>query len=149
MNILRTFTLSIGIIYFIVGILGFFPALMSAPPANAPAMTTPYGLLFGMFPVNSLHNVVHLIIGAWGILVYRDVDGSRLYARSLAVLYAVLGVFGLIPALNTTFGLIPLFGNDVWLHFLTAALAAYVGYMMPATAQMGQAGQPDKSRHVS
>jgi len=148
MNVLRIFTLSVGIIYFIVGILGFFPGLMSAPPANAPAMTVPYGLLFGLFPVNSLHNIVHLIIGAWGILVYKNFDDSRLYVRSLAVLYAVLGVFGLIPALNTTFGLIPLFGHDIWLHLLTAAAAAYVGYMMPATAQMGQATQPDKSRHV-
>jgi len=148
MNILRTFTLALGIIYFIVGILGFFPGLMSAPPANAPAMSSPYGLLFGLFPVNSLHNVVHLILGAWGILAYRDIEDSRLYARSLAVIYAVLGVFGFIPALNTIFGLIPLFGHDIWLHLLTAAAAAYVGYMMPVTAQMGHATQPDKSRHV-
>jgi hypothetical protein len=148
MNVLRIFTLSVGVIYFIVGILGFFPGLMSAPPANAPVMSAPYGLLFGLFPVNSLHNVVHLILGAWGILAYRDIEDSRLYTRSLAVIYAVLGVFGLIPALNTTFGLIPLFGHDIWLHLLTAAAAGYVGYMMPVTAQMGLPTQPDKSRHV-
>ncbi len=148
MNI-RTFTLSMGVIYFIVGILGFFPALMSAPPTNAPTMTTPYGLLFGMFPVNSLHNIVHLMLGAWGILVYRDLDGSRVYSRGLAVIYAVLGVFGLIPALNTLFGLVPLFSHDVWLHLLTAAAAAYFGFIMPVTAEMGQPRPTDKSRPIS
>ena len=35
---------------------------------------------------------------------------------------------GLIPVLNTTFGLVPLFGHDVWLHAGTAALAAYFGF---------------------
>lgn len=148
MNI-RTFTLSIGIIYLIVGILGFFPGLMTAPPQNAPAMSTPYGLLFGMFPVNSLHNVVHLGIGAWGILAYKDPDSARLYAQSLAVLYAALGVFGLIPALNTMFGLVPLFGHDIWLHFLTALAAAYFGFMSPVTVETGQSRQTDKSSRTS
>ncbi|HEY8034372.1 MAG TPA: DUF4383 domain-containing protein [Methylobacter sp.] len=142
MNI-RIFTLSIGIIYLIVGVLGFFPALMSAPPANAPVMSTPYGFLFGMFPINTLHNIVHLGIGAWGILAYRDYDDARLYTRSLAVLYAALGVFGLIPALNTLFGLVPLFSHDVWLHLLTAAAAAYFGFVSPVTIGMGQSRPAD------
>lgn len=146
MNI-RTFSLAMGIIYLIVGILGFFPALMSAPPANAPAMEAPYGLLFGMFPINTLHNIVHIAIGAWGLLVYKDPDDARLYARSLAILYAALGVFGLIPALNTVFGLVPLFGHDVWLHLATAAAAAYFGFVSPETIGMGQP-RHDQPRHT-
>jgi hypothetical protein len=34
----------------------------------------------------------------------------------VAVVYGILTVMGLIPALDTTFGLIPLYGHDVWLH---------------------------------
>jgi hypothetical protein len=43
----------------------------------------------------------------------------------------VLTVMGLIGAarLHTTFGLIPLYGHDVWLHALLAAGAAYFGWM--------------------
>jgi hypothetical protein len=40
----------------------------------------------------------------------------------------VLTVFGLIPGLNTLFGLTPLFGHDVWLHALTAIIAAWFGW---------------------
>ena len=148
MNI-RTFTLSIGVIFVVVGVLGFFPALMTPPPPNAPVISTGYSLLFGMFPVNSLHNIVHLAIGAWGILVYKDLDASRLYARSLAVLYGVLGVFGLIPALSTLFGLVPLFGHDVWLHFLAALAAAYFGFVSPVTVEMGHSGHADRSGGIS
>jgi Domain of unknown function (DUF4383) len=35
---------------------------------------------------------------------------------------------GLIPVLNTTFGFIPLFGHDIWLHALIAIGAAYFGF---------------------
>ena len=40
----------------------------------------------------------------------------------------LLTVMGLIPGLNTTFGLIPIHGNDVWLHALIAIAAAYFGF---------------------
>ena len=35
---------------------------------------------------------------------------------------------GLIPGLNTVFGLIPLHGHDVWLHLILAAAAGYFGW---------------------
>jgi Domain of unknown function (DUF4383) len=38
---------------------------------------------------------------------------------------------GLITAgkLHTTFGLIPLYGHDVWLHVVLAAVGAYFGFV--------------------
>ena len=37
---------------------------------------------------------------------------------------------GLVPALrlDTTFGLVPLYGNDIWLHALLAIGAGYFGF---------------------
>jgi hypothetical protein len=52
----------------------------------------------------------------------------------VAVIYALLTVMGLVPALYTTFGLIPLYGNDVWLHAVLALVAAYFGWMNRDTA---------------
>jgi hypothetical protein len=88
-----------------------------------------YGLLLGLFPVNILHNLVHVLFGVWGLAVYRSVSGARSYARGVAVIYAVLTVAGLVPGLQTLFGLTPLFGNDVWLHAVLALVAAYFGWM--------------------
>jgi hypothetical protein len=78
--------------------------------------------------VNWLHNLVHLAIGVAGLSASRTMPDARRYARGLAIVYGALAVMGLIPLLNTTFGLIPLFGHDIWLHAGTAALAAYFGF---------------------
>lgn len=99
-------------------------------------MKSGYGYLLGLFPINVLHNVVHLLIGGWGILVFRQEWGARRFAQSLTAIYGVLAVMGLIPVLNTTFGFIPLFGYDVWLHALTAAIAAYFGFSQKRRIEM-------------
>jgi hypothetical protein len=128
----RYFALIFGIVYTLVGLLGFLPSLLQAPPATAPdlAVDSLYGYLLGLFPVNILHTIVHLLLGLWGVLAYRSFDASRAYAKSLAVIFGLLAVMGLIPGLNTTFGLIPLFSHDIWLHAASALLAAYFGFVV-------------------
>ena len=126
----RTFAQVTGILFLAVGVLGFVPGLKSPPPLAAPnlAVEGAYGILLGLFPVNWLHNLVHLAIGLWGWGASRSAGTAWKFARGLAFLYGGLAVMGLIPVLNTTFGLVPLFGHDVWLHAGTAALASYFGF---------------------
>ncbi len=125
----RYFALILGIAFLGAGILGFVPALLSLPEGAPPLrLESGHGHLLGLFPVNVLHNLVHLIFGVWGIVVWRNFAASRVYARSVAVIYGVLAVFGFIPGLNTLFGLVPLHGNDIWLHGLIAIASAYFGY---------------------
>ena len=57
--------------------------------------------------------------------------GARAYCRFVAVVYALLAVVGLIPQLDTVFGLIPIHGHDVWLHAAIALVAAYFGFAGP------------------
>jgi hypothetical protein len=47
----------------------------------------------------------------------------------VAIGYGLLTILGLIPQTNTFFGLIPLHGNDVWLHAVLALVGAYLGFM--------------------
>jgi hypothetical protein len=129
----RYFALVMGVVYLAVGALGFIPGT-HPHRAGAPdlAVDAGYGYLLGLFPINVLHNLVHLLIGALGIAAYLGGEGAaRNFARGLAVFYGLLAVMGLIPGLNTTFGLIPIFGHDVWLHALSAAAAAYFGFAAP------------------
>ena len=129
----RYFALIVGIIYVLVGILGFFPGLIHPPGPGDPNLIieTFYGRLLGIFPINILHNLVHLAVGVWGVAAYRSYSGARNYAKGLTILYALLAIMGLIPVLRTTFDLIPIFGNDVWLHAGTALVAAYFGWATP------------------
>jgi hypothetical protein len=125
----RTFALVWGILFLVAGASGF---VWNTPPhAGHPPLIVDsfYGQAMGLFPVNILHNAVHLLFGLWGVMAYKSLSASRTYAKAVAIIYAVLVVAGLIPGLNTMFGLVPLFGNDVWLHIVLAAPAAYFGWM--------------------
>jgi hypothetical protein len=128
----RNFALIFGIAYLGAGLLGLMPGLLTPLPAGAPPtrFDLMQGALLGLFPVNMLHTALHLAIGAWGLMAFMAWLEPRTYARSLAVIYGVLGVIGLMPALNTLFGLTPLYGHDVWLHLGTAAVAAYFGFVV-------------------
>lgn len=126
----RYFALVVGIVYLLVGLLGF---IGPSTPYTGPdlAVDAFASNLLGLFPINLVHNIVHLAIGAWGIASYRSISGSVAFARGLAVLYGLLAILGLLPiaALQTTFGLVPIFGADVALHAITALAAAYFGFM--------------------
>jgi hypothetical protein len=140
----RNFALAAGVIYIIVGILGFIPGLVRMPSVNAPEVevTANYGYLLGLFPVNILHTLFHLAIGVWGVIAARRPHAARRYAQSIAIIYGALTVLGLISAfdLNTLFGLLPLHGHDVWLHGLTAIAAAYFGFRKAASEDYIDAG---------
>jgi hypothetical protein len=127
---IRYFALIYGIVFLLVGLAGFIPAFVTPYPPGHPdlALAGGAGLLFGLFPVNWVHNLIHAAFGVWGIAVWRSVWRSRTYAQSVAIIYAVFAIMGFIPVLNTTFGLAPLHGHDIWLHVLLAVPAAYFGW---------------------
>jgi hypothetical protein len=129
----RTFALIWGVGFLLAGLSGFVMATQGTPHPDL-TMTHGYGHALGLFPVNTLHNIVHLLFGVWGLLAYRSLGGARNYARAVAVIYGLFIVMGLIDGLNTTFGLVPLYGNDVWLHLALALPAAYFGFMHRDTA---------------
>ncbi len=148
----RTFALIFGILYLGAGLLGLMPGLLTPlPPDMAPVrFDVMQGALLGLFPVNMLHTVLHLAVGAWGLMAFMDWLRPRTYARSLAVLFAVLGAMGLVPGLNTLFGLAPLYSHDIWLHLGTAAVAAYAGFVAarPAGERRSLAGDRRKAPRV-
>ena len=127
----RTFALIWGIGFVLAAAGGFIPGLWHpAPPEYPPlAVEAMYGDSLGLFPVNILHNLVHLAFGIWGIAASRSWGAARTFAKVVAISYTLLVIMGLIPGLDTTFGLIPLFGNDIGLHIFLAAPAYYFGFM--------------------
>jgi hypothetical protein len=127
----RTFALLFGIVFLAIGVAGFIPGITTPPHPGHPdlAVDANYGQVFGMFPINILHNIVHILFGLWGLMAYRSLGASKGYAKAVAIIYAVLTVAGIVPGLNTMFGLVPLFGNDIWLHALLALVGAYFGWM--------------------
>jgi hypothetical protein len=111
-----------GVVFLLVAIVGFVATgmgNMEADPARAPKA-------LAMFPVNVLHNVVHLLLGIWGLVASRSFNGARSYGRIAGVLYLVLAALGFISP--NGFGLVPLGGNDIWLHAALGLVLAVVGF---------------------
>jgi hypothetical protein len=118
---LRKVALIFGIVFILVGILGFVtPGGMSMEADPAP------GHILGLFGVNLLHNVVHLLIGAWGIVASRTWGGAKTYMQIGGVLYIVLAALGFV--IPSTFGLIPIGGNDIYLHAVLGLIMAGIGF---------------------
>jgi hypothetical protein len=106
-----------GGVFLLVGVLG----LVTTPLSMAEA------LLLGLFPVNVLHNLVHLAFGAWGLLAARTSGGATAYCRVAGIAYATLAVVGILTPAG--FGLVPIGGHDVWLHAVLGGLLIAAGFL--------------------
>lgn len=138
----RNFALISGIFFIAIGILGFVPPFVSAPITETDPpliLNAGYGYLFGLFPVNWVHNLVHLAVGFWGFTSAREQKSALFYCQGFAILYSLIAVMGIIPGLGTTFGLMPIFGGNVLLNLLTAAIAAYFGFIKVSGIDVGPA----------
>ena len=78
------YALILGITFLLLGILGFVPPL------------TPNDTLFGIFAVNTAHNLVHLLFGIIGIWAGLSEDPAK--ARGFT--WSVLLVYGLVALLG-------------------------------------------------
>ncbi len=135
----RLFAMIFGVVFLAVGILGFgvVPSLLEGHSASG-SMMEAEGLLFGLFHVNALHNIVHIIFGLWGLAASRSATGAVGYFKVVAVIYALLAILGLIPQTQAGFGdglaHLVLGGYNVWLHAALAVVAAFFGWVnKPAT----------------
>jgi len=126
----QTFARLWGIIFIVIGIAGFVPGLTTEHSHPDVTLDAGLGLELGLFPVNYAHNAVHLLFGVWGLIAARSMAAASTYGKVVGVTYGLFTILGLIPAakLWTTFGLVPLYGHDVWLHAILAAVATYYGF---------------------
>ena len=126
----RHFALVVGTAFTLAGIAGFIPFFTPHVPPDAPHLLvdTSYGLLIGLFPVNITHNIFHFSVGVAGLLAFRSYPSALRFSRFLGITLTVLTMMGLIPALNTGFGIWPLYGHDIWLHGIEAIIGLYLGF---------------------
>ncbi|GHO93408.1 membrane protein [Reticulibacter mediterranei] len=122
-DIQKTFAFAVGIVFVLVGILGFIPALV------------PGGALLGIFAVNVLHSVVHLLIGILGIAAaYTGL--ARRYNQVIGAIYLLLGVLGFIPPLvidNALLGIVSINLADNLLHLVAGTAMVAVGFALGKT----------------
>lgn len=110
-----------GAVYLLVGLLGF------TATAGVGFIATEGGLLLGVFAVNPLHNVAHLLIGA--ALLIAGLAGQRAAKTVNGVVgaaYLLLGVVGFFIA-DTAANILALNTADHILHLASALVLLAVG----------------------
>lgn len=113
-----------GVVFLLLAIVGFIS------PGGMAMTVDPPGMLLGMFPVNMLQNVVHLLFGIWGLAASRSWSGAKSYCQIGGVIYLVLAVCGIL--IPNGFGLVPLGGSDIGLHAVLGIVLAGVGFTAKA-----------------
>ena len=109
----QTLALLVGVVFLLVGILGFVPGITTHYGDLSFAGHDSGAKLLGVFQVSILHNIVHLLFGVVGIALAKAPDTARTYLVGGGVVYLALWVLGLVGGANW----IPANTADNWLHF--------------------------------
>jgi arginine exporter protein ArgO len=109
---------AVGAVFLLVGVLGFIPGITSNYEALSFAGHGSDALLLGIFQVSILHNIVHLLFGAAGILMSRTNAQARSYLLYGGVVYLILWLYGLLIGHDTPANFVPVNNADNWLHLV-------------------------------
>jgi hypothetical protein len=116
----QTLALVFGAVYLVVGIIGFFWTGFDNFAGNSQ-----HEMLIGLFMINPLHNIAHILVGVLGLALARTLAGARTYGWLLAVLYAALFVYGLI-AVGKSWDFLNINAADNVLHIATAVVGLVI-----------------------
>jgi hypothetical protein len=125
-------SLAFGAVYLLVGIVGFFVTGFDNFAGNSQ-----HEMLIGLFMINPLHNIAHILVGVLGLALGRTLAGARTYGWTLAVLYAALFVYGLI-AVGKSWDFLNINAGDNVLHILTAVVGLVIA-LLPVRTAVGRA----------
>ena len=120
---LKKIAVAFGIIFILVGLLGFVPAI------------APGGKLLDYFEVNAAHNIVHIVTGVIALAVgFASEKAARLFFQVFGVIYALVSLFGFAMGNQPLLGIVSNNNADTWLHVLIAIVSLYLGFGMKAEA---------------
>ncbi|MFE7846132.1 DUF4383 domain-containing protein [Microbacterium sp. NPDC057407] len=110
-----------GAVYLLVGLLGF------TATAGVDFIATDGGLLLGIFEVNPLHNIAHLLIGAALLIAgLRNARAAKTVNIIVGAVYLLLGIVGFF-LVDTPANILALNTPDHFLHLASALVLLGVG----------------------
>ncbi|NYF16979.1 preprotein translocase subunit Sss1 [Microbacterium sp. AK009] len=124
-----------GIVYLLVGLLGFFVT------GGVDFLATDGNLLLGIFEVNPLHNVAHLLIGA-ALLIggLASVRAAKAVNIVVGAAYLLLGIVGFF-LVDTPANILALNTPDHFLHLASAIILLGVGLAADRSVRATTAGR--------
>jgi hypothetical protein len=119
---LKRIAIAWGVVFLLIGVLGFVPALAPTGPSGHPE-------LFRLFAVDAPHNVVHLLTGLIALGVgFTSESASQMYFRIFGIVYAIVAVIGFFVGRGELLGLMANNMGDAFLHVAIAVISLYLGF---------------------
>ncbi len=115
----KTLAVIFGIVFVLVGVLGFIPNPIVANDPGA------------IFLANGLHSVVHFLVGVILLIAAAKGEGaSSLWLKIFGVVYLLLAVIGFIQGGGLMLGLVAYNGADNYLHLVLGIVLLGIGLMV-------------------
>jgi hypothetical protein len=112
----QRFALLTGIVFLLVGVLGFIPGITTGYDGFHFAGPHSEAMLFGVFGVSVLHNIVHLLFGVAGVATSRHRGAARIFLMVGGGVYLLLWIYGVAIDHQSTANFVPFNNADNWLH---------------------------------
>jgi hypothetical protein len=106
----------VGAVFLLIGVLGFIPGITTGYDEMGFAGPDSMALLFGVFAVSVLHNLVHLLFGVLGLVAACAGALARAFLVVGGGVYILLSVYGLPIDRATAANFLPVNPADNWLH---------------------------------
>ncbi|MEU3607526.1 DUF4383 domain-containing protein [Streptomyces sp. NPDC035033] len=126
----RTAAMLIGVVFLVVGVLGFVPGVTTGTDEMTFAEHDSGAELFGVFQVSVLHNLVHLLFGLAGLAMSATAPTARAFLVDGGLVYLVLWLYGLLIDLDSEANFVPVNTADNWLHLGLGAAMVLLGLVL-------------------
>ncbi len=123
--------LAIGAVYLVVGIVGFAVTGFEDWTVHDHSQT-----LLG-FAINPVHNIVHILIGLLGVVLWRTSSGARTFGWILVIGYGATFLYGLFVVDNADANFLNINWADNWLHLASVIGGLLVALLPHRTAAAG------------
>ena len=110
-----------GIVFLVIGLLGFISAV------------SPDGLLLGVFEVDPIHNVIHVLTGILALVFMKT--QAKMFFKVFGIVYLLVTLVGFFQG-TTVLGLFGVNMADNVLHLVVAAIALWLGFRKEGTMAM-------------
>ncbi len=130
---LQVAALVVGAVFLVVGILGFIPGITTNYDDLGFIGHESEAKLLGVFQVNIVHNIVHLLFGVLGLAAAKTWQASRLFLVGGGAFYLVLWIYGLVIDFDSALNFVSLNTADNWLHLLLGVGMIGIGLALGRT----------------
>lgn len=114
--------LIVGLVFLVVGVVGFF---VTGFDMDALTETDTEQTLL-VFAINPLHNIVHVVIGLLGVILWPTSGGARTFGWILAIGYGAAFAYGLLVLDERLEDYLNINQEDNWLHLGSAIVGLLI-----------------------